>query len=340
MTPDTNTSVDNPLSQGGNVNHGQSFEDRHERRLQEAYDHISSLELKNVSLESDNKRLLENLARQQTIIEAYEKKLSELPAMIEGILERERDESQAAANAAVTTARAAGTNPAAITPLSSSNVIVVDDDVAQCSTSAQRVSPLTERSRGPSFSEFRSSIISNKSKPFFASNFAVRECTPTKSSAESLNEQGLGDDDDDECRQRESGATVPRSYFWNGWRKGSDYSNGSTSGSGDSNRDRKTKTSRTGSAGSSVRSSRTLTSPSTTYRNNDNEINLAPLTLRPSEVMADACTMASMDSEAFSAALTLDPTQSDRSHNRKNKGACDESQNITRRNQAVLDLVM
>lgn len=141
-----------------------------ERRLQEAYDHIALLEQKNTKLEATNQELLEKVEQQQTVIRAYEKKISELPAMIDSILERERNDE-----------RAVAASPHLQKQVTSSSAIsspVDNDEKKKNGNDDDDLRDALQGIQGSSFSELRSSIATNKSKPFFASNFMVREFTP------------------------------------------------------------------------------------------------------------------------------------------------------------------
>mmetsp|Transcript_16637 Transcript_16637/g.40449 ORF Transcript_16637/g.40449 Transcript_16637/m.40449 type:complete len:345 (+) Transcript_16637:42-1076(+) len=313
-----------------------------EQRLQEAYDRIADLERKSITLEENNQRLIEKVDQQQTMIEAYEKKLSRLPEMIESILEMERKENaaSAAASATVTPSSLASSPSPRSSPAGNANDI------------PQRPSPpqdLLERSHDQSsFSELRSSIVTNKSKPFFASNFVVRECTPAISP---LPKAGEEQEEGNEYDQKLAGGEVRRPRFWKGWGRGSGGSNGGGSNvsnnSGRENRktDKKSLSSRINSANSydshdasrSVRSQGSSAAGASSSSSNHNQKNgaaAAAATVRPSTIITDASAMASIESsELFSTALSLDSARSDndnRSHNSDAKS----------NNETMLDLVM
>ena len=306
-----------------------------EQRLREACDRIADLERKNATLEENNKQLLDKVDQQQTMIEAYEKKLSKLPEMIESILEKERKEN-AASVAAVTPSSLASSPSPRSSPAGDANGI------------PQRPSPpqdLLERSHDQSsFSELRASIATNKSKPFFASNFVLRECTPAMSPPpKEGEEQEEGNVYDQNLTARE----VPRPRFWKGWGRGSGGSNISNrSGTENRTTDKNSLSSRINSANSydshdasrSVRSQGSSAAGASSSSSNHNPKNAGATaaTLRPSTIITDASAMASIESsELFSTALSLDSNRSDdddRSHN--------SDRNTRSNNETMLDLVM
>ena len=335
-------STNDPEQHGSDDHEGQLVEQpdqqEQEQRLLEAYDRIADLERKNITLEENNQRLLEKVDQQQNVIEAYEKKLSQLPQMIESILEKERKENAAPAASVTPSSLASSPSPRS-SPAGETNSI------------PQRQPPpqdLLGRSHDQSsFSELRSSIRTNKSKPFFASNFAVREFTPAMSPSP---KEGEGKDKGDTCDQKLSGGEVRRPRFWKGWGKGSGGSNISNRSGTDNGKTDKSSPSYSGriysansydshDASRSLQSQGSSAGGASSSSSNHNQKNAAAAaaavaTLRPSTIITDASAMSSIESnELFSAEFSPNSGRSDndnRSHD----------SDVKSNNETMLDLVM